>query len=154
METKNTDSVVLDKLKNLRFDSHFIVSASDSGSGGLILLWRKDLNVQILNSSKNLIDTIISHKGITFHASFIYGESDVTNRSATWNLLSQTFSGRSSPWFVTGDLNEILENGEKSGGALRAEGSFGLFRNFLAHNDLFDLKICQKCCKKQLFQYS
>lgn len=41
---------------------------------------------------------------------------------------------------LTRDFNEIIENGEKSGGPLRAEEKFGVFRNFLALHDLFNLK--------------
>ena len=140
METKNDDDVVLDKLKDLRFDSHFIVSATDTGSGGLLLLWKNALNIQILFSSKNLINTLVTHKGASFHASFIYGEPEVCNRQATWECLSQTFDNRATPWFLTGDVNEIIENKENSGGPLRAKRTFGAFRNFLAQHDLFDLK--------------
>lgn len=135
METKNSDDVVLEKLKDLRYDSHFLVSATDSGGGGLILLWRNGVDIQILSSSKNLIDTMVTHKRSSFHASFIYGEPEVCKRRATWESFSQSFGDRTSPWFLTGDLNEIIENGEKSGGPLRAEG-----RSFLALHDLFDLK--------------
>lgn len=142
METKNDDVTVLDKLKDLHlnYESHFVVSPARPGSGGLILLWKKELKIQISTFNKNLIDTIVTFKELTFHVSFIYGEPEAHNRHIVWDSFSHTFSGRSGPWFVTGDLNEIIDNGEKSGGPRRTEGSFSSFRNFLAQHDLFDLK--------------
>lgn len=44
------------------------------------------------------------------------------------------------PWFLTGDFNEIVDNTEKCGGPVRAEGTFVNFRSFLSSNGLFDLK--------------
>lgn len=41
---------------------------------------------------------------------------------------------------LTGDFNEIIYNSEKSGGPIRAEGSFSTFCTFLSNGDLFDLK--------------
>jgi len=51
-------------------------------------------------------------------------------------------SDNSTPWFLTGDFNEIIDNSEKCGGPDRAEGAFGAFRSFLSRHNLFDLKHC------------
>lgn len=37
------------------------------------------------------------------------------SRAAFWTKLSQTGMGRDSPWLLTGDFNDILDNSEKSG---------------------------------------
>ncbi|CAA7021818.1 unnamed protein product [Microthlaspi erraticum] len=47
---------------------------------------------------------------------------------------------RDKPWFLTGDFNDIIDSTEKSGGQQRKEASFGNFRTFLSHSDLFDLQ--------------
>jgi len=44
------------------------------------------------------------------------------------------------PWFLSGDFNEIVDNSEKKGGLVRAEGTFCAFGAFMAQNDLFDIK--------------
>lgn len=62
------------------------------------------------------------------------------NRSAFWTKLSQVGLGRDSPWLLSGDFNEILDNSEKVGGPLRWEGSFTAFRSFVSQNGLWDLK--------------
>lgn len=47
---------------------------------------------------------------------------------------------RDSPWFITGDFNDLLSNDEKTGGTERPEGSFSDLRTFFAEGDLFDLQ--------------
>ncbi|KAM1746475.1 hypothetical protein ACFX11_013103 [Malus domestica] len=44
-------------------------------AGGLCLWWKPCANVQIVSSSKNLIDTFIhlKNENLLFHASFVYG---------------------------------------------------------------------------------
>lgn len=49
-------------------------------------------------------------------------------------------AGRDSPWILTGDFNEILDNSEKEGGPLRWEGSLTNFCTFVSQNGLWDLK--------------
>ena len=131
METKNPDAKVLQDLQELQLDSH-LVSPHSPGGGGLYLGWRKDVNLTIRSSSHNFIDTIISHKGITFQATFTYGEPDHTKRQAIWNELSLLHPDPEEAWFLIGDFNEIIDNSEKSGGPDRAEGSFCAFRSFMS----------------------
>lgn len=93
-----------------------------------------------MSSSNNFIDTNIVFKGVSFHATFVYGEPDQTKKHGVWSTISDLNQGPDVPWFLTGDFNEIIENSEKEGGPARAEGSFCSFRTFLSQNDLFDLK--------------
>lgn len=75
-----------------------------------------------------------------FYATFVYGHPERTKRQAVWNQLTDQASGRDSPWFLTGDFNEIIDNSEKSGGARRTEESFVDFRSFMSENDLYDMQ--------------
>lgn len=109
-------------------------------SGGLSLLWNEDTEITILESSPNLIDTKVVHKGATSFISFVYGAPAGENRACFWNKLSTVGQGRDAPWLLTGDYNDILINAEKIGGPPRPEGSFTAFRSFVAQNGLWDLK--------------
>lgn len=140
METKNQDSFVLNELKDLNFDSHHLVSPHGQGGGGLALLWKKEVDIQVLSASHNFIDTKVSYKGNDFFRTFVYGAPEVANRQAVWDALSSLASSRSDAWFLTGDFNEILNNSEKSGGKERLESTFCAFRSFIAQCDLFDLQ--------------
>lgn len=61
-------------------------------------------------------------------------------RKLLWDHLVITAELRDSPWFITGDFNDLVSNGEKVGGPERPEGSFSDFRTFLAEGDLFDIQ--------------
>ncbi|KAF2566870.1 hypothetical protein F2Q68_00027966 [Brassica cretica] len=86
------------------------------GAGGLALLWKADLDIQILTANRNFIDAIIPFKDSTFHGTFIYGAPDICNHQEVWNQLIDLSLTRHSPWFLTGDFNDIICNDEKSGG--------------------------------------
>ncbi|KAJ4880720.1 Zinc knuckle CX2CX4HX4C protein [Raphanus sativus] len=59
--------------------------ATTSSTAPAIAIIPPDINLQILSSSKNFIDTIISHKGASFFATFVYGDPEVPNRKANFN---------------------------------------------------------------------
>ena len=120
--------------------SQHLVSPHSPGGGGLAHLWEKDIDIQILSSNHNFIDTHITYKSYKFHATFVYGAPEVPQRQAVWDQLSSLALTRDSPWFLTGDFNEIIDNSEKSGGPERPESSFGPFRSFLSASDLFDIQ--------------
>lgn len=140
METKNQESMVLKELECMQLDHHYIVPPHSPGEGGLYLGWKKELTVSILSASDNYIDAKILHKGKSFQATFVYGAPEHSKRQEVWNQVTNLASAADEPWFLTGDFNDIIDNGEKSGGVERAEGTFGAFRTFISRNDLFDIK--------------
>jgi len=72
METKNSDDFVLQKLHDLQFTSHKLVSPQGRG-GGLALLWKQNVDLEVLQDNLNFIDTRITAEGHSFFATFIYG---------------------------------------------------------------------------------
>lgn len=139
METKNPDAFVLSKTESLQYENSHLVAPVGHGAGGLALLWKQEVNLQVLSSNANCIDTRIIFEGKTFYASFIYGDTDKPKRRQLWDhLLNQ--NAREAPWFLTGDFNDLLSNDEKSGGPMRAEGSFSEMRTFFSEGDLYDLQ--------------
>ena len=116
--------MVLTELQPLNYEGSFLVTPTSSGSGGLALLWKNDIDVNILTSNPNFIDTIISFKGTSFNGTFVYGAPDWTKRQEVWDSLADISASRNAAWFLTGDFNEITDNSEKAGGRERPESSF------------------------------
>ncbi|KAG7579243.1 Ribonuclease H domain [Arabidopsis thaliana x Arabidopsis arenosa] len=140
METKNPDDFVLTKLQSLGCSGTKLVSPHSPGGGGLALLWKQHIDLEVLSACSNFIDTRIRAEGKSFFASFVYGEPDKTKRKAIWDQLSAIGQSRAEPWYLTGDFNDIINSTEKQGGPERPEGSFIDFRTFLSECDLFDLQ--------------
>lgn len=100
----------------MNFNNQFLVSPTYSWSGGLALLWNKDIDLQIISSNPNFIDILIAHKAVSFHSMFIYGVPDFSNHHLVWTNLPQISSGCDSPMYLTRDFNSVLDNSENSGG--------------------------------------
>lgn len=130
----------MEQLSSLNLEEHFLFSSISTASGGLVLLWKSDIDIQILSSNKNFIDILISYKGTSFNGTFVYGAPDILSRRAVWNSLEDIALTRDSAWFLIGDFNEFTDNSEKTGGVERPESTFVPFRSFLSACDLFDVK--------------
>ena len=138
-ETKNPDPFVLSKTETLGYENKHLVPPTGHGSGGLTLFWKANVKLHILSSNANFIDSHIEVEGKSFFASFVYGNNDKKERKLFWEQMVSLMNARDSPWFITGDFNDILSNSEKDGGPDRAEGTFLYLRSFYSEGDLFDL---------------
>lgn len=114
------------KLEQLGYESHHLFPPKGHRAGGLALLWNSKINIEVMYSNENLIDTFIEYQGKSFFASFIHGDCDRKQRKMQWDHLLNLAASRDSPWFVTGDFNDLLSEEEKSGGPARPEGSIYL----------------------------
>lgn len=61
-------------------------------------------------------------------------------RREMWSHLIGVATVRDTPWFLSGDFNDIINNEEKKGGPQRPEGSFTDFKSFISEGDLYDLR--------------
>lgn len=139
METKRQDEEVFRMHKGTYFTNHYTVPP-DGLSGGLALSWKDNVQLEVLFSSPNVIDTRISYNNKTFFVSYIYGAPQREHRAKFWELLSDIGAQRDSAWLLTGDFNDLLDNTEKVGVPLRWEGSFLSFRNFVSQHGIWDLQ--------------
>lgn len=137
--------MVLNKVDSLGYHSHAFVSPHGTAGGGLALIWKQEIQVVVISSCINYFDTRITYEGNTFYASFVYGDPDRATRQRMWEHLISLNQIREAPWFLTGDFNDIIDNSEKEGRAIRAEGTFGDFRTFLSEGDLYDLRHSGNC---------
>ena len=99
METKNSDDVVRKELDWLLMENDYIVSPHSPGGGGLYLAWKKEVEITINSFTNNFIDTSVSYKGTSFHATFVYGEPDHTKMHAVWSEISDLQRTSERPGF-------------------------------------------------------
>lgn len=76
-----------DKGKNLNFQNCFTIS-SKGRSGGLALLWKSDVVVDIKLYSMHYINTMVhSANGSFWRCTGIYGHPETDQKQHTWTLL-------------------------------------------------------------------
>ncbi|XP_013690321.2 uncharacterized protein LOC106394286 [Brassica napus] len=93
-------------------------------SGGLALMWKRDVIVEVKFADKNIVDCRISYRGQTLFVTFVYGEPGQQGKGKVWERIMRLGVGRKECWGLVGDFNEILHNGEKIGGPKRGPASF------------------------------
>ncbi|XP_071680095.1 uncharacterized protein [Lolium perenne] len=125
--------------RRLRMDHKYVVR-SDGRSGGLMLMWKKEIGVDLLFKCDNYIDVIIG-RGVEniWRFTGMYGEPKWENKYLTWDYLRNLHAQCNMPWLVLGDLNEILYPFEKEGGNPRPLHFMQAFRDALVDCDLSDL---------------
>ncbi|KAL5537584.1 hypothetical protein UlMin_044676 [Ulmus minor] len=110
--------------------------------GGLILLWKSLVAVEIKSSSSGHIDAIVSHDHWCWRFTGFYGNLVTEQRKFSWQLLVKLGSIPELshlPWLVGGDFNEILFDSEKRGGRPRMFQQMRDFQESLVlcgHKDL------------------
>lgn len=126
--------------RKLGFSDCLTVSALGR-NGGLALLWKNDVKVDIVNFSQSHISAWMEVEGVTprwFFTGF-YGEPKASKRNSSWNLLKVLKPHNITHWIVMGDFNEILFHNEKWGGKDRSEKQMARFREALDFCSLNDL---------------
>lgn len=138
METKKCRNVVVDLQVWLGYERVHTVNPIGY-SGGLAILWKKNVNLCIKSSDKNIIDCFVKFGDSEFFLSCVYGEPAVDGRSVIWERLIRMGLGRSKAWCIIGDFNEILCNDEKIGGPRRSDSSFKPFAEMLSLCEMEEL---------------
>ena len=107
-----------------------LVIPSEGKSGGMALLWVRDLDVEIKSFSRYHIDAIVIDPkvGFKWRMTGFYGNSETSLRKESWSLFRFLNSQYWMLWMCLGDFNEIVSTREKSGGPNRAQQQMEGFR--------------------------
>ncbi|XP_068328277.1 uncharacterized protein [Pyrus communis] len=110
-------------------------------SGGLSLWWEDNLEVNIIFSSKHVIDAVMRIKGQTQWSRItgVYGTSYRIEKNLFWEWMVNHFTSTDIPWICGGDFNEFLWDYEKSGGVEVLYNRPRFLEEFLSSSQLMDL---------------
>lgn len=118
-ETKVTNSYFYSQNFKFGFYDCLVVDCVGQ-SGGLVLLWKREIDLEVICYSDNCIhsrvrDTISRTEWMLFR---IYGLPKVEQRKSFWDLIRSLGRGIELPWLVYRYFNEVLFHHEKKGGRL------------------------------------
>ncbi|CAN6700215.1 unnamed protein product [Malus baccata var. baccata] len=139
-ETKMKDHKINGVRRRMGFFNGFNVTPVGR-AGGLSLWWDDTLDVEILFSSKHIIDARVMEKGAHrwVRVTGVYGTPYRCDKVEFWNWMSTYFSPSDMPWLCAGDFNEFLWDSEKAGGSQVLYNRLRYLESFLSSSELLDL---------------
>ncbi|XP_074270702.1 uncharacterized protein LOC141594592 [Silene latifolia] len=100
-----------------KLDGYFGIEVDSVGrSGGLAMLWRKDVDCSFLSASVHHMDFSVKSSEGEWRITGFYGWPTVSDRHLSWELLRLLSRQSQLPWVCLGDFNEILYSTEMIGG--------------------------------------
>ncbi|KAM2576603.1 hypothetical protein TB2_002354 [Malus domestica] len=139
-ETKARGNGIENIRRNLGYQHGFFVGARGQ-SGGLCLWWKDTLEVHILSSSINAIDTCVQEfaSGSVVRITWMYGPPRAENKAKFWESQSRSFAADDLHWMCVGDFNELVWPHEKRGGRAWEVGRMRFLKEFMQSKELVDL---------------
>ncbi|KAL0354276.1 UNVERIFIED_CONTAM: hypothetical protein Sangu_1008900 [Sesamum angustifolium] len=112
-DTKSRKNIV-DFIRN-KFDLYGVEVPAQGRWGGLMILWTKEMMVQLRSFSKEHIDVEIRGNSVMgmWRMTGFYGTLLVAHQQQSRKRLIQLAHQPDMPWLCVGDFNEILSKGEK-----------------------------------------
>ena len=128
METKSCKGWMEEVCDEYGFKNRLIVP-SDGFSGGLTLLWKKEVTIHVQTYSMSHIDAFVNEGEEIGWSHFIgfYGNPDAAKRYESWTLLKSLRGVSQLPWMAIGDFNELVGVSEKEGGGCRPASQIARF---------------------------
>lgn len=99
METK-LNKKGMEKVKERTGFIHGLIMPRSERSEGLAMLWRKDINLEIMEYAGNFIDAIIVEfsLGIRWRITKVYGHPETHRRKEPWDQLKYLNRNFQLPW--------------------------------------------------------
>ena len=124
--------LVISKLDGIKEDfkrTQGLVVPSKGWSGGLAVLWKEDLKVDVQSYSDSHIDAIVGQRdnGQEWILTGFYDNPETSKNEESWLLLKRLSRLNSMSWVCLGDFNELMNDGEKKGGSARPVRQMEIF---------------------------
>ncbi|KAM1107410.1 hypothetical protein EV1_004132 [Malus domestica] len=126
--------------KKLNFDRSFTM-ASRGRSGGLCVLWKDDIDLNLQSYSQNHIDLDVGGIGDVdyWRITCFFGFPVVRDRYKSRQLLDALRENGDKPWLCLGNFNEILQASEQEWGNPRRTSQTKSFQDSVLRCNLNDL---------------
>nr|POE61708.1 hypothetical protein CFP56_51913 [Quercus suber] len=118
-----------------------LVVSSIGSKGGLALLWKKDVMVDVQMFGPWHINAEVggTEGSRRWRFTGFYGQLETSKREETWQILERLGTSNSLPWLCIGDFNEIMSDAEKMGGNPRARKQMERFKEAMNRCHFRDL---------------
>jgi hypothetical protein len=117
-----------------------IVQASNGRRGGVLMMWKSEVQIHKISACPNYIDVhIIEDDNKEWRLTSMYGEFKWADKYKTWDKIKTIHQQNTLPWLILGDLNEILYDYEKEGGRIRPQHFMQAFHDTLDTCGLSDI---------------
>ncbi|QHN80325.1 Reverse transcriptase [Arachis hypogaea] len=141
METRASQERMSRIRRRLNFDKFFCVEPRGL-SGGLCLLWKSNINIDVYEWCDNYIKASININNVMkWQGVFVYGNPVFQKRRKLWRELTVSNRNREEPQAVLGDFNDILSQDEKVGLHPQPKIYLDSFRKFVDDNSLIDIDL-------------
>ena len=107
--------------------------------GSLVLLWCKELDVEVKSFSLTHIDIFVLCEGKMWHFMSFYGNSTRSQRHHSWELIRHLKGLFILPWIVPGNFNEIVNLSKKLRGSDQVHSDMRRFGKTINDYELHDL---------------
>ncbi|XP_074290136.1 uncharacterized protein LOC141616877 [Silene latifolia] len=122
-----------------KLDGYFRIQVDSMGrSGGLAMLWRKDVDCILMSAYVHHMDFTVRNTEGDWRITGFYGWPAVSDRHLSWELLRLLSNEFQLPWVCMGDFNEILYSTEMKGGS-RPQWKMNNFRDAIDECGLRDV---------------
>lgn len=110
-------------------------------AGGMCIWWSHDVDIQVVGYTRNWIDGIVKNKrgNSQCRCTWMYGVPYLRDKMSFWGDLENFSWNDGNPWLVVGDLNEVIWQAEKEGGADFDFRRRRFLLEFMESNQLVDL---------------
>lgn len=126
--------------KSLQLLSYEFIPANRT-VGGVVLLWKSEIDVRILFSNHNLISALVFYEqqASPWHFIGVYGPPSYSLKWLFWQMLTDVALAFDGPWLVMGDFNTVFSQADKIGGRPIASSSSGGLQKLIADHGLINL---------------
>lgn len=131
-ETKN-NARYMERLRlKFNFDRSFTVD-NRGNSGGLCVLWKEELNLNLRSYSQNHVDFDVGVPGDVqyWRLTGFYGYPTVSDHSKLWQIIDTLCGNAAHSWLCIRDFNEILQANEQEWGNSKSNRQMEGFRDIV-----------------------